>query len=138
MRSLGPPFKDHGSEKSRLFKKASQKFKNCDDMVISNLLTRDETDMEPQRKSDNKQWSGKTQKLPVIAKRQKSTKKVLYTSVFKSSGPVVEIPSKEGTSTTGNFYKNTVLNKIKNAIKKETTSCRFKGHLSASWQCSIL
>ena len=66
MRSLGPPFTDHGPEKaeSRLFKKASQKvkFKNCDDRVISNLLTGDETWVyifEPQRRSDYRQWRGK-------------------------------------------------------------------------------
>ena len=34
-------------------------------------------------------------KRPKIAKRQKSAKNVLYTIVFNSSGPMVQIPSKE-------------------------------------------
>ena len=46
-------------------------------------------------------------------KRQKSTKKVLYTIVFNSS--------KEETPVTGNFSKNTLLNKIKSYKKKHQT-----------------
>jgi hypothetical protein len=83
--------------------------------MISNLQTGDETCVyifEPQRRSENRQCRGKKQKRPVIAKQQKSAKKVLYTIFFNSSGPVVRIPSKEGTSITGKFYKITVLNKI--------------------------
>ena len=111
-------------------RKLLKKFKNCDDRVISNLLTGDETWVymfEPQRRSDNRQWRGKKQKRPVIAKRQKSAKKVLYTIFFNSSGPVVQIPSKEGTSITGKFYKNTVLNKIKKIYKKKRPSVGLKG-----------
>ena len=78
-------------KQNRLFKKASQKVKkNCDDKVISNLLTGDETWVyvfKPQRRSDNRQWRlvKKPQKCLVIDKRKKCAKKVFY-SILWSSG----------------------------------------------------
>ena len=68
-------------------------YKGCNSRVISNLLTGDETWVhmfEPQRRADNKQWKRKDQKCPCIAKRTISSKKMLYTILFNSSGPVVQ------------------------------------------------
>ena len=56
------------------------------------LLTGDETSVhmfEPQKRADNKQWKRKDQKRPCIAKRTRSSKKMLYAIFFNSSGPVV-------------------------------------------------
>ena len=68
-------------------------YKGCNIRVISNLLTGDETWVhmfEPQRSADNKQWKRKDQKRSCIAKRTISSKKMLYTIFFNSSGPVVK------------------------------------------------
>ena len=67
---------------------------------------------ELQRRSDKRQWRGKNRNVRHSQTTEK-TKKVLYTIFFNSSGQGVRMPSKEGTSITGKFYKNTVLNKIK-------------------------
>ena len=79
-------------------------YKGCNSWVISNLLTGDETWVhmfEPQRSADNKQWKGKDQKRPCIAKRTISLKKMLYAIFFNSSGPVVQVPCPSGHTVTG-------------------------------------
>ena len=70
-------------------------YKGCNSWVISNLLTGDETWVhmfEPQRRADNNQWKRKDQKHPYIAKGTVSSKKMLYTIFFNSSGPLVQVP----------------------------------------------
>ena len=69
-------------------------YKGYNSPVIFNLLTGDETWVhmfEPQRRADNKQWKRKDQKRPCIAKRTISSKKMLYSIFFNSSGPVVQV-----------------------------------------------
>ena len=91
-------------------------YKGCNSLVISNLLTGDETWVhmsEPQRRADNKQWKRKDKKRPCIAKRTISSKKMLYAIFFNSSGPVVQVPCPSGHTVTGRFYKNSVLKKVK-------------------------
>ena len=91
-------------------------YKVCNSLVISNLLTDDETWVhmfEPQRRADNKQWKRKDQKRPCIAKRTISSKKMLYSIFFNSSGPVVLVPCPSGHIVTVRFYKNSVLKKVK-------------------------
>ena len=110
-------------------KKLLKQFKRLDSRVISNMLTGDETWVymfEPQRRGDNKQWRGKHQKRPVVAKRIKSTKKILYTIFFNHLGPVVQIPSETGKSITGTYYKNVVLKKVKKfyELKRPSTGLR--------------
>ena len=94
-------------------------YKGCDNRVISNLLTGDETWVhmfESQRRADNKQWKRKDHKRPCIAKRTISSKKMLYAIFFNSSGPVVQVPYPSGHTVTGRFYKNSVLRKLKSFI----------------------
>ena len=89
-------------------------YKGCNNRVISNLLTGDETWVhmfEPQRRADDKQWKRKDQKCPCIAMRTVSSKKMLYAIFFNSSGPVVQVPCPSGHIVTGRFYKNSVLKK---------------------------
>ena len=60
-------------------------YKGCKSLVISNLLTGDETWVhmfEPQRRADNKQWKRKDQKRPCTAKRIISSKTMLYAIFF--------------------------------------------------------
>ena len=91
-------------------------YKGCNSRVISNLLTGNETWVhmfEPQRRANNNQWKRKDKKRLYIAKRTISSKKMLYTIFFNSSGPVVQVPCLSGHAVTGRFYKNTVLKKVK-------------------------
>ena len=94
-------------QKTQCFKCAREflkTYKGCNSRVTSNLLTGDETWVhmfEPQRRADNKQWKRKDQKHPCIAKRTISSKKMLYTIFFNSSGPVVQVPCPSGHTVTG-------------------------------------
>ena len=95
-------------------------YKGCNSRVICNLLTGDETWVhmfEPQRRADNKQWKRKVQKRPCIAKRTIRSKKMLYAIFFNSSGPVVQVPCPSGHTVTGQFYKNSVLKKVKRVLQ---------------------
>ena len=97
-----------------------KRYKGCNSRVIFNLLTGDETGVhmfEPQRRADNKQWKRKDQKRPCIAKRTISWKKLLYAIFFNSSRPVVQVPCPSGHTVTGQFYKNSVLKKVKRPSK---------------------
>ena len=99
-------------------------YKGCNSLVISNLLTGDETWLhmfEPQRRADNKQWKQKDQKRPCIAKRTISLKK-MYAIFFNSSGPVVQMPCPSSHTVTGRFYKNSLLKKVKEFYNKKRPS----------------
>ena len=121
-------------------------YKGCNSWVISNLLTSDETWVhmfEPQRRADNKQWKRKDQKCPCIAKRTISSKKMLYSIFFNSSGPVVQVPCPSGHTVTGRFYKNSVLMKVKEFYKKKRPSKGWSGvHLlhdnASSHKCEVV
>ena len=105
-------------------------YKGCNSRVISNLLTGDETWVhmfEPQRRADNKQWKRKVQKRPCIAKRTRSSKKILYAIFFTSSGPVVQVPCPSGHIVTGRFYKNSVLKDVKEFYTKKRPSKGWSG-----------
>ena len=94
-------------QKTQRFKCAREllkTYKCCNSLVISNLLTGDETWVhmfEPQRRAGNKQWKRKDLKRPRIAKRTISSKKMLYAIFFNLSGPVVQVPCPSGHTVTG-------------------------------------
>ena len=121
-------------------------YKGCNSRVISNLLTGDETWVhmfEPQRRADNKQWKRKDQKRLCIAKRTICSKKMLYAIFFNSSGPVVQVPYPSGHTITGRFYKNSLLNKVKEFYNKKRPSKRWSGvHLlhdnAFSQKCEVV
>ena len=121
-------------------------YKGCNNRVVSNLLTGDETWVhmfEPQRRADNKQWKWKDQKRPCIAKRIVSLKTMLYTIFFNSSGPVVQVPCPSGLTVTGRFYKNSVLKKVKEFYNKKRPSKGWSGvHLlhdnASSHKCEVV
>ena len=122
-------------------------YKGCNRWVISNLLTGDETWVhmfEPQRRADNKQWKRKDKKKrPYIAKRNISSKKVLYAIVFNSSGPAVQVPCPSGHTVTGQFCKNSVLKKVREFYNKKRPSKGWSGvHLlhdnTSSHKCEVV
>ena len=62
-------------------------YKNCDKRRIAEIVTGDETWIyffEPHRKSQNKIWRPKGASPSKIARRSKSTKKVMYTIFFST------------------------------------------------------
>ena len=102
-------------------------YKGCNSLVISNLLTGDETWVhmfEPQRRADNKEWKQKDKKCPCIAKR---ISKKMYAIFFNSSGPVVQVPCPSGHTVTGRFYKNSVLKKVKEFYNQKRPSKGWSG-----------
>ena len=121
-------------------------YKDCNSRVISNLLSGDETWVhmfELQRRADNEQWKRKDQKCPCIAKRTISSKTMLYTIFFNSSGPVVQVPCPSGHTVTGRFYKNSVLKKVKEFYNKKRPSKGWSGvHLlhdnASSHKCEVV
>ena len=121
-------------------------YKSCNSRVISNLLTGDKTWVhmfEPQRRAHNKQRKRKDPKRPCIAKRTKSSKKMLYAIFFNSSGPVVQVPCPSGHTVTGRFYKHSVLKKVKEFYNKKRTSKGWSGvHLlhdnASSHKCEVV
>ena len=129
--------------KTQCFKHAREllkTYKGCNSRVISNLLTGDETWVhmfEPQRRADNKQWKRKDKKCPCIAKRTLSSKKMLYAIFFNSSGPVIQVPCPSSHTVTGQFYKNSVLKKVKEFYSKKRPSKGWSGvHLLHDNACS--
>ena len=98
---------------------------------------------EPQRRADNKRWKRKDQKRPCIAKRTISSKKMLYAIFFNSSRPVVQVPCACGRTVTGQFYKNSVLKKVKEFYNKKRPSKGLSGvHLlhdnTSSYKCEVV
>ena len=82
---------------------------------------------EPKRRADNKQWKHKDKKRPCIAKRNVSSKKMLYAISFHSSGPDVQVPCPSGHTVTGRFYNNSVLKKVKEFYNKKPPSKGWSG-----------
>ena len=89
------------------------------------------------------EWKWKDQKRPCIAKRTISLKKMLYAIFFNSSGPVVQVPCPSGHTVTGQFYKNSVLKKMKEFYNKKQPSKGWSGvHLlhdnASSHKCEVV
>ena len=87
--------------------------------------------------------SEKKIKRPCIAKRNISSKKMLYGIFFNSSGPVVQVACPSGHTVTGRFYKNSVLKKVKEFYNKKRPSRGWSGvHLlhdnAYSHKCEVV
>ena len=114
---------------------------------------------EAQIITDNKQWKRKDEKT----KKNKKTKKRLCIAkrtirsycqenhkfekdvviFFNSSGPVVQVPCPSGHTVTGQFYKNSVLKKVKEFYNKKRPSRGWSGvHLlhdnASSHKCEVV
>ena len=91
--------------------------------AFDNLVTGDETYyfFEPKRKCSNRIWATKNARRPIIAKRTRTVKKVLYVIFFDNKGPVMEIPVPKGRTVTAKPYKNVVLRKKYYKIRRSKT-----------------
>ena len=70
-----------------------------------------------------------------------SLKKMLYAIFLNSSGPVVQVPCPAGQTVTGQFYKNSVLKKVKEFYNKKRPSKGWSGvhllHDASSRKCEV-
>ena len=58
---------------------------------------------QPDSKAKNKVWVSSEGDRPVIARRCKTSNRMLYAIFFDSKGPVLQIPVPKGSSVTGKF-----------------------------------
>ena len=82
----------------KVAKKLLQMFPKYDKKQFANFVTGDETWVhyfEPVRKVSNKIWAMKHSKLPIIAKRSLTAKKVLYAIFFSGEGVTINVPVKK-------------------------------------------
>ena len=94
-----------------------------------NIVTGDEAFVhifEPQRKMDNKIWATRNARIPVIAKRTLSGKKVMLAIFFDIIGHIVQASVPRGRPVARTFYKRRILEKFYKYLKKMSTKDRAK------------
>ena len=70
-------------------------------------MTGDETWLyffEPENKLNNKMWVGENNECPIVARRSRSVRRVMYTLFFDSNGIVARVTVPENCSVTETFY----------------------------------
>ena len=96
----------------RLASQVIEKYDKCDPRRLEEIVTGDETwiyHFQPDYKAKNKVWVSSEGDRPVIARRCKTSNRMLYEIFFDSKGPVLHIPGPKGSSVTGKFYRKSVL-----------------------------
>ena len=80
------------------------KYDKCDPRHLEKIVTGDETwinHFQPDSKAKNKVWVSSDGNRPVIARRCKTSNRMLYVIFSDSKGPVLQIPVPKGNSVTG-------------------------------------
>ena len=101
----------------RLASQVIEKYDSCDPHPLEEIVTGDETwiyHFQP----DSKVWVSSEGHRPVIARRCKTSNRMLYAIFFDSKGPVLQIPVPKGSSVTGKFYRESVLTKLVDFYQK--------------------
>ena len=105
----------------RLASQVIEKYHKCDPRHFEEIVTDDETwiyHFQPDSKAKNKVWVSSKVDRPVIARRCKTSNRMLYTIFFDSKGPVLKIPVLKGSSVTGTFYRESVLTQLVDFYQK--------------------
>ena len=105
----------------RLASQVIEKYDKCDPCRLEEIVTGDETwiyHFQPDSKAKNKVWISSEGDRPVIARRCKSSNRMLYAIFFDSKGPVFQIPVPKGSSVTGKFYRESVLTQLVDFYQK--------------------
>ena len=82
---------------------------------MEEIVTGEETwiyHFQPDSKAKNKVWVSSEGDRPAIARRCKTSNRILYAIFFDSKGPVHQIPVPKGSSVTGRFYRESVLTQL--------------------------
>ena len=99
----------------RLASQVIEKYDKCDPRPLEEIVTGDETwicHFQPNSKAENKVWVSSEGNRPVIARRCKTSNRMLYAIFLDSKGPVIQIPVPKGSSVTGKFYRESVLTQL--------------------------
>ena len=84
-------------------------------MRLREIVTGDETwlyFLKPDCKENNKVWVCQNGERPQIAKRNKTSRRVMYALFFDCDGIVARVQVPEKSSVTGLFYKEKVLSAV--------------------------
>ena len=107
----------------RLASQVIEKYDKCDPRHLEEIVTGDETwiyHFQPDSKAKNKVWVSSEGDRPVIARRCKTSNRILYAIFFDSKGPVLQIPVPKGSSVTGKFYRESVLAQLVDFYQKRS------------------
>ena len=99
----------------RLALQVIEKYGKCDPCCLERIVTGDETwiyHFQPDSKFKNEVWVSSEDDRPVIARRCKTSNRMLYAIFFDSKGPVLQIPVLKGSYVTGKFYRDSVLTQL--------------------------
>ena len=98
-----------------------EKYDKCDPCRLEEIVTGDETwiyHFQPDSKAKNKVWVSSEGNRPVMARRCKTSNRMLYVIFFDWKGPVRQIPVPKGSSVTGKFYRESVLTQFVDFYQK--------------------
>ena len=107
-----------------------KKYDKCDPRRLEEIVTGDETwiyHFQPDSKAKNKVLVSSEGDRPVIARRCKTSNRMLYAIFFDSKGPVLQIPVPEGSSGTGKFYRESVLPQLVDYYQKRRPRIGVRG-----------
>ena len=114
----------------RLASQVIEKYDKCDPRRLEEMVTGDETwiyHFQPDSKAKNKVWVSSEGDRPVIARRCKTSNRMLYAIFFDSKGPVLYIPVLKGSSVTGKFYRESVLTQLVDFYQKRRPRTGVRG-----------
>lgn len=114
----------------RLASQVIEKYDKCDPRRLEEIVTGDETwiyHFQPDSKAKNKVWVSSEGDRPVIARRCKTSNRMLYAIFFDSKGPVLQIPVPKGSSVTGKFYRESVLTQLVDFYQKRRPRTGVRG-----------
>ena len=114
----------------RLASQVREKYDKCDPRHLEEIVTGNETwiyHFQPDSKAKNKVWVSSEGDRPVIARRCKTSNRMLYVIFFDSKGPVLQIPVSKGSSVTGKFYRESVLTQLVDFYQKRRLRTGVRG-----------
>ena len=123
---------DEKQGRVRLASQFIEKYDKCDPRRLEDIVTGDETwiyHFQPDSKAKNKVWVSSEGDRPVIARRCKTSNRMLCAIFFDSKGPVLQIPVPKGSSVTAKFYRESVLTQLVDFYQKRrprTDVCSIK------------
>ena len=97
---------------------------------MEEIVTGDETwiyHFQPDSKAKNKVWVSSEGDRPVIARRCKTSNRMLYVIFFDLKGQVLQIPVPIGSSVNGKFYRESILTQLVDFYQKRRPRTGVRG-----------
>ena len=114
----------------RLASQVIEKYDKCDPRCLEEIVTGDETwiyHFQPDSKAKNKVWVSSEGNRPVIARRCKTSNRMLYAIFFDWKGPVLQVPVPKGSPVTGKVYRESVLTQLVDFYQKRRPRTGVRG-----------